>query len=135
MSDSGLPSFQRRMKAIPKAAREAVAPALVSAGEDVAGVMRALAPVDEGALKASIAVTGPGQMTPPYSQPGGASVVPENKAAVTVGSPEVRYAHLQEYGTTKHPAHPFFWPAFRLTRKRAAAKIKRAIGKAVRAAK
>lgn len=131
----GLASFQRRMQAIPKAVREAVSPALVGAANDVAAMVRVLAPVDEGALRESVEVTAPGQATPPYSQPGGAATAPSNAALVTVGNSEVRYPHLQEYGTMHHAAQPFFWPAFRLTRKKAAAKIKRAIGKAVRAAK
>lgn len=131
----GLASFQRRMRAIPEAVRLAVGPSLVAAAEDVAAAQRALAPVDEGDLVASIVVTGPGQSTPPYSQPGGSKVVPENAAAVTAGNSNVRYPHLQEFGTSFHPAHPFFWPGFRLARKRAVAKIKRAIGKAVRDAK
>jgi HK97 gp10 family phage protein len=132
MSDGGLSSFQRRMRAIPEAVRRAVGPSLVAAAEQVADAQRALAPVDEGDLRASIAVTGPGQATPPYSQPGGSALVPENAAAVTVGSSEVRYPHLQEFGTTFHPAQPFFWPGFRLSRKAALAKIKRSIGKAIR---
>lgn len=135
MSDGGLSSFQRRMRAIPEAVRRAVGPSLVAAAEDVADVQRGLAPVEYGDLRASIVVTGPGQTTPPYSQPGGAKLVPENAAAVTAGNSDVRYPHLQEFGTTFHAAQPFFWPGFRLTRKAAAAKIKRAIGKAVRAAK
>ena len=135
MSDGGLSSFQRRMRAIPEAARKAVEPALVSAAELVADMQRKLAPVDEGDLVASIAVTGPGRQTPPYSQPGGALTVPENAAAVTVGNTEVRYPHLQEFGTAFHAPQPYFWPGFRLARKAATAKIKRAIGKAVREAK
>lgn len=59
-------------------------------------------------------------------------VVPENVVAVTVGNKDVRYGHLVEYGTTKAPARPFFWPAVRLHQKKATAAIKRAIGKAVR---
>lgn len=135
MSDGGLSSFQRRMRAIPESVRQAVRPALMAAAEDVAEAQRMLAPVEDGDLRASIVVTGPGQSTPAYSQPGGAKVVPENAAAVTAGNSEVRYPHLQEFGTTFHPAQPYFWPGFRFTRKAAAAKIKRAIGKAVRAAK
>lgn len=132
---SGLASFQRRMRAIPEAVRRAVDPALMGAGQELAGTIRALAPEDSGDLKASVAVTGPLQQTPPYSQPGGSAFVPENAVAVTVGNSEVRYPHLQEFGTSFHPAQPYFWPAFRLRRKALQAKIKRAIGRAVRAAK
>lgn len=133
--DGGLKSFQKRMAAIPVAARAAVQPALVKGAEEIAAIQRSLAPRDEGDLIDSIEVTGPGQNTPPYSQPGGSMVVPENMAAITVGNTDVRYPHLQEFGTTKHPAQPFFWPGFRLGRKRALNRIKRAVGKAIREAK
>lgn len=133
--DGGLKSFQKRMAAIPVAARAAVQPALVKGAEEIAAIQRGLAPRDEGDLIDSIEVTGPGQNTPPYSQPGGSMVVPENMAAITVGNTDVRYPHLQEFGTTNHPAQPFFWPGFRLGRKRALNRIKRAVGKAIREAK
>lgn len=133
--DGGLSSFQRRMNAIPKAAREAVRPALMQGAYDVADAIEALAPEDTGDLKGSVAVTGAGQATPPHSQPGGAKVVPENSVAVTVGNTDVRYPHLVEHGTAKAPAQPFFWPGFRLARKKAQDRIKRAIGKAIREAK
>lgn len=133
--DGGLSSFQRRMRAIPKGARAAVTPALIKGADEIADLIRASAPVEDGDLKDSIAVTGPGQSTPPYSQPGGAMLVPENTAVVTAGNADVRYAHLQEYGTTFHAAQPFFWPGFRLGRRRALNRIKRAIGKAIREAK
>lgn len=133
--DGGLASFQRRMAAIPKAARKAVAPALIDAAHDVLDAQEALAPEDTGDLKNSGAVTAPGAPTPPYSQPGGAMTLPDNKAAVTFGSSDVRYPHLVEYGTLMAPAQPFFWPGFRLARAKAQAKIKRAIAKAIREAK
>lgn len=137
--DDGLKSFQRRMAAVPEAARQAVKPALVREGNKIAATMRALAPDDPKTaapdLRSSIAVTGPGLTTPPYSQPGGSMVVPENAVAITAGNTNVRYAHLQEHGTTRHAAQPFFWPGFRMNRKRAGAAIKRAIGKAIREAK
>ncbi|MBL4918973.1 HK97-gp10 family putative phage morphogenesis protein [Szabonella alba] len=133
--DGGLSSFQRRMKAVPLAARQSIQPVLMRQAEAMAATMRQLAPKDDGDLAESIAVTGPGQSTPPYSQPGGAKVVPENAVAITAGNSDVRYPHLQEHGTTFHDPQPFFWPAFRLHRKRALAAIKRGIGKAIKEAK
>ncbi|WJS83544.1 HK97 gp10 family phage protein [Paracoccus sp. TOH] len=139
--DGGLAKFQRHMRAVPEAARRAVVPALVKSADEVADVMRATVPVDDGDLRDSIKVTGPGLSTPPYSQPGGSMVVPELTAAITAGNADVRYAHLVEYGHgngfggTTVPPHPFFWPSFRLTRKRALNRIKRAVGKAIREAK
>lgn len=140
-NDGGLSSFQKRMRAIPAAARNAVQPALEKSAEEIAATMRALTPVDSGDLKDSIAVTGPGETTPPYSQPGGSMIAPENAAVITAGNTDVRYAHLVEYGHgngfhgSTVPAKPFFWPAFRMSRKRALNRIKRAIGKAIKEAK
>lgn len=132
---AGIASFQKRLQAIPKAVREGVRLPLIEAADMVADAMRALAPVDQGDLRSSIQVTGPLESTPPYSQPGGSSVVPENTAAVTVGNSNVRYPHLLEYGTTKAPAQPFFWAGYYLTQDKAAKIIKRGIIKAVREAK
>ena len=136
--DGGLARFQTRMRAIPQEVRKAVQPALLKSGEEMAGVMRNLAPEESGDLIRSIEVTGPGRSTPPYSQPGGATAIPENTVAVTVGNEDVRYAHLVEYGHGNGfggsivPPHPFFWPAYRLTRKRNENRIKRAIRKALK---
>lgn len=127
--------LSKRLEAIPVAVRAAVVPALVQSGKEMAARMKLLAPEDTGALADSIVITAPGQSTPPYSQPGGSRVAEKNQVLVTVGNSDVRYPHLVEYGTANAPAHPFFWPAFRLTRKRAANRIKRAIRKAVKEAK
>ena len=64
----------QRMAAIPKAVKDAVKPALIKSGDELAASARSLAPEDTGALRNSIAVTQPGQATPPYSQPGGSRV-------------------------------------------------------------
>lgn len=127
-----LESLLRRLEAIPKEVREAVKPALEKSGEELVDRMKALAPVETGALRDSLHVTRPGEATPPYSQPGGSRVARENEVLVTAGNSEVRYPHLVEYGTTAAPAQPFFWPAFRLTRERIKRRLSRAISKAVR---
>ena len=133
--DGGLASFQKLMRAIPKGVRASVGPALVTSANEIADLQRSLAPRDDGELIESITVTGPGERTPAYSQPGGSTTVPENSAAITAGNSDVRYPHLQEHGTTRHAAQPFFWPGFRLGRRRALNRIKRAIGKAVKEGK
>lgn len=126
--------LSRRLEAIPKAVKRAVEPSLVKAGSDLATMQRILAPRDTGALQDSIHVTGPGQTTPPYSQPGGSKTARENQVLVTVGNSEVRYPHLVEHGTAVAPAQPFFWPAYRLLKKKLASRIKTAIRKAVKEA-
>ena len=127
--------LSRRLEAIPRNVRAAVAPALIKAGGDLANMQRILAPRDTGALQDSIAVTGPGQQTPPYSQPGGSTLARENQVLVTVGNQDVRYPHLVEFGTTDTAAQPYFWPAYRLMKKKLANRIKSAIRKAVKEAR
>ncbi len=97
--------------------------------------MRNLAPEDTGDLKYSIKYTMPGDSTPPYSQPGGSTVAAENQLLVTAGNDDVRYPHLVEYGTKDAEAQPYFWPAYRLKKKRLSNRIKRAIRKAVKEAR
>ncbi|TDK38605.1 HK97 gp10 family phage protein [Rhizobium deserti] len=133
--DSGLSRFQKRMRAIPQAARDAVVPAIVKGADEIAALQRQLAPEDTGALKESIEVTPPGHSTPKYSQPGGSRVAGELEALITVGDHTVRYPHLVEFGTADTTAQPFFWPGFRLGRKRAANRVKRAVAKAIRGTK
>lgn len=127
--------LSRRLNAIPKAVKSAVAPALIKAGVDLSVTMRLLAPVDSGDLRDSIHVTAPGETTPAYSQPGGSTTAKENQVLVTAGNSDVRYAHLVEHGTAAAPAQPYFWPAYRLRKKKLASRIKTAIRKAVKEAK
>lgn len=137
-ADSGLSRLQRRLAAIPKAAKEAALPALTKSGDELVALMRQLAREDEGDLKDSIVATPAGRSTPPYSQPGGERVVPENAVMVTAGNEAVRYPHLVEYGHAGGfggsivPPYPFFWPAFRLLKRKLANRIRRGVGKAVR---
>lgn len=121
------------MAAIPEGVKQAVVPALIRSGDELVSRMQTLAPIDTGALRDSIVATPPGQATPAYSQPGGSTVVPENAVYVTAGNRDVRYPALVEFGTSHSKAEPYFWPAFRLTKKRITNRVKRAIGKAVRA--
>lgn len=146
MANSGLDRLNRRLAAIPKQVRTDVVPALLQGAEDMAADMRRLAPVDKGDLVDSIAVTPPGESTPPHSQPGGKMIVPELTVAITAGNNEVRTAHFVEFGTAPHvlggmfagaqhpgtAAQPFFWPGYRLNRKKVTARIRRTIRKAIK---
>jgi len=112
--------LKARLAAIPMAIREAVSPALMTSANELAERIRVLVPTEHGALKDSIKV----------------EPVSETKVTVSEGGPEAPYALHVEYGHMSHgkhvPAEPHFWPAYRLTKKRAQNRIKRAITKAVR---
>lgn len=138
----------KRLEAIPAEIVAELRPALVKGAEDVASAMRALAPEDEGDLKASIAVTGPGQTTPAYASEGDRRTAGPNQALVTVGNPDVRHGHMVEFGTAPHTnggqfagtqnpgteAQPFMQPAVRITRAKVQRRITTAINRAVKKA-
>lgn len=141
-------ALAKRLNAIPAQILEEVRPALVASAEDVARIARALVPEDDGDLKASIAVTGPGETTPAYAANGGRRTAGDNQALVTVGNPSARHGHLVEFGTdphvngdqfegTQHPgtdAQPFILPAARLAERKNKRRITRAVNKAVKKA-
>lgn len=133
-SGNGLAETMAAFDRIARAPREAVLPALIKSGNELAAAQKVLAETsrDTGALIDSIAVTLPGHSTPAYSQPGGARVAGETEVLVTAGNTDVRYPHLVEYGTSDTDAQPFFWPAFRLLRKRLQNRNNRAAKKAVK---
>lgn len=130
MSDQ-MDRLKRRLAAIPEAAKKAALPGLIKSAVELADRMKALAPEKSGALRESIVVTLPGGSTPAYGT-GGARLVSENEVIVTAGNAEVRYAAHVEFGTKHAAAEPYFWPAYRLTKKRARNRIKRAISSAVK---
>lgn len=132
MANNGLKETLAAMERVKIAAKEAAMQRLIKGAGDVAAAQRQLAPKDTGDLADSIAVTLPGQSTPPYSQPGGNRVAGENQVIVTAGNAEVRYAHLVEHGTSKAEAHPFFFPAYRLYRDSVKRLTASAFGRAAR---
>lgn len=131
-TDNGLASTLAAMRRAKNAARAAVMPELEQAGRDLRVTMRVLAPRDTGDLEESIHVTYPGETSPPYSQPGGSRAAGETEVLITAGNADVRYAPLVEYGTSDTDAQPFFWPAWRLGRKKIRDRIARRFRKALK---
>lgn len=118
-----------------------------AAAEQMAEYARQFVPVKTGKLKESIVVTPPGETPPPYSQGGvQGRPVPDNAYAVSAGNSGVRTAHLVEYGTTPHTlggffegaehpgsrARPFFWPAYRITKRKHKRESAKALTKAIK---
>lgn len=117
--------LKARLAAIPAAVKSAVLPALMKSGEELADRMKTLAPVRHGALRDSITVTPPGGTTP-----NGRHTARETQVFVTADAGHATYT---EYGTHQHGGpEPFFWPAYRLSKKREISRIKRAISQAVK---
>lgn len=80
----------------------------------VADLARQLAPVDTGALRASIRVT---------------PDAPALRVEVQAGGASAPYAAYVEYGTSRSPAQPYLTPAARAinVRREVAAEIKKAL--------
>lgn len=143
----GLAELEKKLgRTIPDAAKKAAGVAMLDGAHEMAELMYMLAPEDDGDLKRSIEVTGPGGTTPPYSQPGGSRKAGELEAIITAGNDRVRYPHLVEFGAAPHlagglfegaqhpgaEAQPFFFPAYRALRRLVQGKASRAIGRAIR---
>jgi len=127
-------ALAKRLNAIPQEILDALRPALLKSGEDVAANMRAAAEGsrDTGALIDSITVTGPGETTPAYAEGGGKLTAGPNQVLVTVGSETQRHGHFIEFGTVKMEAKPFMLPGFRSALPRITRRIKRVISTAVK---
>ena len=128
----GAAALEKRLLAIPREVLTDLRPALLKGAADIADAMEQLAPENTGDLVNTITVTGPGGTTPAYASGGGSVTLAENVAAVTIGSPEVRYAHILEWGSVKMEAKPFILPAFRLKKAKVLRRIQSAITKAIK---
>ncbi len=137
--------FKKLRELAPEADKFLEAAAGKSSAEMVQ-MARALVPVDTGKLRDSIVATPPGGHPPAYSQGTDLSVVPDGAWMVSAGNTGVRYPHLVEFGTkphenagefagTMHPgtkAQPYFFPSYRVTKKRHRARAGKAISQSIK---
>lgn len=93
----------------------AIQASLEKSAAEMADTARALAPVDDGDLRASIR-TESGDLT----------------VRVRAGGNRAWYAPLVEYGTKKMAARPFWWPAWRFMRRLIRSRTVRDINKAMK---
>lgn len=137
----------KKLGALHPALFEAIEKANHQAADEMVEFAQAFVPTKTGKLRDSIVATPPGQVPPSYSQGSGHAPVPEGAYAVSAGNTAVRYAHLVEFGTKPHvnagmfagtqnpgtPPRPFFWPAYRMIRKKHRGRCGRALGRTVKA--
>lgn len=128
MAVAGLDRLKRKLRAIPDAARTEIRKAMEASANEVVATAKSLVPVDSGALRDSIGWTW-------GDAPKGSIVLGTARAGTTgnmvltiyAGDDEAFYARWVEFGTSKAPARPFFFPSWRANRKRTRARISRAI--------
>jgi hypothetical protein len=120
--------LSKKLNAIPKEVRRALRAQNGSNAVELVQTMKGFAPGDD-ALTRSIKSrdVSDSRRISERVQAGG----PETTRPVREGqSATYDYALAQEYSTEKMPAHPFFWPAWRLKRRRFKARMSRAGKKA-----
>ncbi len=124
----GLDEFNRKLAALPVAAKDEMAKALDESADRLIALQRAVVSVDSGETKASIRKE-PGRHELQIDvKAGGPATTKPVRQGVT--APAVDYALIEEFGTPEHPARPFFYPPWRAL-KRA---IKLRLGRAYRTA-
>lgn len=123
--------FKRRLARLPKSVKKATNQAIEQNADEWVRVSRSMAPTDpvEGVhLKPSIrhhvTETG-GQVV----RAGGEATT---RPVIDGQSATYDYALAQEFGTQSMNANPFFWPAYRLLRKKFVSRRSRAMNKAIK---
>lgn len=131
--------MRKVLKILPAAVRKRIRAAVLDSAEDMAGMMRNLAPVKTGMLKRSITVT-PGDEAPQlYNRVKSRRIEkdPELAAIIHTDDYDARWVefgthpHINEgeFKGTQNPGarpHPYFFPAYRAQKKQAQARINKA---------
>lgn len=135
----------RKLRDLAPEIQKELGEANAKSAHEMVAIAQSLVPVSTGKLRESIVATPPGELPPAYSQ-GGTNAQASSSWMVSAGNSAVRYGHLVEFGARAHkaggmfegadhpgaPAQPFFFPAYRLIRKRMRARASRAINRAVK---
>lgn len=133
----GLAELNRRWGGIPEAVRINTRAAMEDIATDLVEEMWARAPHGAtGVLSASIGWTW-------GEAPAGTLVIGSvggrdygtMRITIFAGGGEAFYARFHEFGTSRMPARPFFYPVWRARRRNARARLARAIGRTIRESK
>lgn len=120
---------------MPKVAKDEIRKALEAAADEIVEMAKRLAPVDQGELRDSIGWTWgkapKGAIT--LGKVAEASLAGDLTITIFAGNSEAYYARFIEFGTQKMPAQPYFYPAYRATKKRAKSRVRRSLTKAAKA--
>lgn len=123
--------LRRKMAAIPQVARAELRKALEVSASEMVSTARSFAPVDSGALRTSIDHTF-GEYKAANANVRGVRAgggVGDKDLSVTIhaGDASAYYAAFVEFGTQDSVAQPYFFPAYRLTKKRVRGRMNRAL--------
>jgi HK97 gp10 family phage protein len=114
--------FKRLTEELQKEVHALAVAELNTQANDLAALIESVAPVHEGTLKTTVKVV-PGKTdTIVRVVAGGYKTVRQS-----VSSKPYDYARADEFGTVNMPAQPFFFPTYRLRKKKIKAAMKRKI--------
>ncbi len=121
--------LRKKIGRLPGAVRKELMAALVASGREINDLQRRFVPRDDGELAGTIDMIEKPEDLKVVLVAGG----PETTRPVREGADaEYDYAFAQEFGTQEMPANPFFFPGYRLGKKRAKSRVSRAITKAAK---
>lgn len=153
----GLASLRKKVRQMPEAAKAEIVAAMEAGAAEVVALAKSLAPVDDGDLRESIGWTWgdppKGAIVIAKSRP--LKNAGDMRITIYAGNDKAFYARWVEFGTAPHSvekgadrsskrklgggrmhpgarATPFFFPAYRATRKRLKSRVSRAITKAAK---
>lgn len=123
----GVDKLRRKLRELPDAMEREIFSQFEKGAIQVTGMMRSLAPIDDGALRASIGWGWgePGSADKSMPKPGGVFT----RLSIWAGDAKAFYARWVEFGVIGRAAQPFFFPAWRSMRKKVMAANKRAMSK------
>jgi HK97 gp10 family phage protein len=119
--------FQALRKSVPAVDAE-LRTALAKAGDEFVNTASRLVPVDEGELRKSIEWK-PTKATQADSSRSPAIVI---QAGADQPGDDAFYVRFVEFGTPETPKQPFFFPAYRLVRRKIRGMLSRAMTKAIK---
>jgi HK97 gp10 family phage protein len=119
--------FQALRKSVPAVDAE-LRSALAKAGDQFVNTAARLVPVDEGDLRESIEW----KPTKATAENGSRSPAIVIQAGADKPGDEAFYVRFVEFGTPSSPKQPFFFPAYRLMRRKIRGMLSRAMGKAIK---
>lgn len=114
---TGAKRMRRKLASMPAKLRNQVGHALDKTAGEIAAMAERLAPKDTGAGAAAI---------------GWREGEHELQRVIYAADDDTFYMRFREFGTEYQPAQPFFFPAYRLNRKRGQRRVKTAVNKALR---
>lgn len=132
----GIAALNKKLtELVPAKVEAATRKAMEKGAQELVEMMKRLAPVDSGDLRDSIGWTWGDAPAGSFTILKASSGAEYGALQITVyaGNRQAFYARWQEYGTSKTPAHPFFFPAYRAMRKRIKSRITREMRKAIKA--